>query len=298
MNILLKTYELTKSYGKLNAVDKLNIEVLENQVYAILGPNGSGKSTTLGMLLGTLKPSNGHFEWFGANPKEENVKKMGALLETPRFYEYMSGWNNLKLVASIKQCPEENIEYALTLVGLLERSKDKVHAYSMGMKQRLGIAAAIINKPKVLILDEPTNGLDPQGIADIRKLIIKLAEEGISIILASHLLNEVEMVSTHLCILKTGECQFQGSIDKLKEKDFQVFQIGASDLERLSEVLKQHTGLNKIIPATNKFLKVHIARDMHIEDLTNHLAQNGIIVNHILEEKSSLEKEFLKLLEE
>ena len=111
MNILLKTYDLSKSYGKLNAVGKLNIEVLENQVYAILGPNGSGKSTTLGMLLGTLKSSNGHFEWFGASPKEENVKKMGALLETPRFYEYMSGWNNLKLVASIKQCPEENIEY-------------------------------------------------------------------------------------------------------------------------------------------------------------------------------------------
>jgi len=299
MENILKTHNLSKSYGRIQAVNDLNITIPESSVYAILGPNGSGKSTTLGMILHALRPSAGHFEWFDKEPDPNDLKHIGALLEQPKFYMYLSAMDNLAIVARIKAVSMEGIEDSLKKVGLYDRRLDTVKTYSMGMRQRLGIAAAIFHKPKALILDEPTNGLDPQGIADVRQLIINLANDGLSIILASHLLHEVEMVSSHVCILKEGNCLYEGKVSRLKDSNENIIQLGSSNLESLKNGLSDFNRIIKIDKhESEKYLIVHLQKDVQIDDVTNHLVQKGIVLNHLTEQSSSLEDEFIELLKE
>ena len=186
---LLELFNLSKSFGSLKAVDRISMTIEKGQVYGLLGPNGSGKSTTLGMVLQVVNPSSGSYQWFdGELSNHQALKKVGALIERPNFYPYLSAYKNLQLVCKIKNCPEDSIEEQLKLVGLWERRNDKFKTFSLGMKQRLAIASALLNTPELLILDEPTNGLDPEGIHQIRQLISTIAQQGTTIVLASHLL--------------------------------------------------------------------------------------------------------------
>ena len=205
MNKVLEIHQLTKRFGSFTAVNNISFSVEKGNVYGLLGPNGSGKSTTLGMILNAINPTAGSWKWFDQNPDNNSLKRIGAIIESPKFYPYLSAQKNLEIVADIKEASHSKIDEKLELVGLISRKKDKFQHFSLGMKQRLAIAAALLNDPEVLILDEPTNGLDPQGIIQIRELIIKIAEQGTTIILASHLLDEVEKVCSHVVVLNQGK---------------------------------------------------------------------------------------------
>lgn len=297
MKNILKTYGLSKSYGNLSAVKDLNITIPKSSVFAILGPNGSGKSTTLGMLLQSLKPSSGHFEWLDKKPESDYLKEIGAMLERPKFYMHLNAMDNLFIVARIKKVPYSGIEESLKKVGLFDRRFDSVKTYSMGMRQRLGIAAAIFHGPKALILDEPTNGLDPQGINDVRNLIIDLSKDGLSIILASHLLNEVEMVSSHVCILSKGISVFQGSISELKKSNEKIFQLGSSNLENLRIALLEFNKLHKIENhKSGNYLVAHFFKDVNNDEISNFLAGKNILLSHFFEQQSTLEEKFIEIL--
>ena len=297
MKNILKTYGLSKTYGNHNAVKDLNITIPKSSVFAILGPNGSGKSTTLGMLLQSLKPSAGYFEWFDKKPESNDLKEIGAMLEQPKFYMHLNAMDNLFIVARIKKVPYDGIEESLKKVGLFDRRFDTVKSYSMGMKQRLGIAAAIFHGPKALILDEPTNGLDPEGINDVRNLIIDLSKDGLSVILASHLLNEVEMVSSHVCILSKGICVYQGSMSELKKTNEKIFQLGSSNLENLRIALLEFNKLNKIeIHKSGNYLVVHFSKDVKLEDISNFLSRKDVFLTHFIEQQFTLEEKFIEIL--
>src|SRR5680860_937702 len=214
LETILTLNKLTKKYGSLTAVDQLSFTIKKGNVYGILGPNGSGKSTTLGMVLNVVNPSSGDFQWFDGSVSTHNaLKKVGAIIEHPNFYPYMTAAQNLALVCKIKGVKPEKISEKLEIVGLLDRKDSKFSTFSLGMKQRLAIASALLNDPEILILDEPTNGLDPQGIHQIREIIRKIASEGTTILLASHLLDEVEKVCSHVVILRKGEKLYSGPVD-------------------------------------------------------------------------------------
>ena len=240
METVLSITNLTKKFRRLTAVNNLNLEVKRGQVFGMLGPNGSGKTTTLGMLMSVINPTSGSYSWFGEAPTHHFRKKIGAVLEHPIFYPYLSGQKNLELNAMIKQCPPENIPNVLELVELADRRDDKYKTYSLGMKQRLAIASALLNDPTVLILDEPTNGLDPMGIAEIRELIKKIAANGKTIILASHLLDEVQKVCSHFAILRKGNLIHSGPVEEVS-KGTETIEVRA-DVERLNELLMKFGG--------------------------------------------------------
>lgn len=216
METILTIQNLTKKYGPLIAVNDLSFTIQKGNVYGILGPNGSGKSTTLGIVLNVVNRTSGNYQWFdGRISTHEALKKVGAIIERPNFYPYMSAEENLKLVCKIKEVPFHKVYEKLELVGLIERRNSKFSTYSLGMKQRLAIASALLNDPEILILDEPTNGLDPQGIHQIRELIKKIAATGTTILLASHLLDEVEKVCSHVVVLRKGQKLYAGRVDEM-----------------------------------------------------------------------------------
>ena len=216
MSSVLTLNGITKFYGSIRALNNVSFEVPQGSVFGILGPNGSGKTTLLSIVLDVLKANNGNFLWFGHPGSPEQRKKIGSLLETPNFYHYLSAVDNLKITNSISgRGNAEDIDEVLKKVKLYERRKSRFKSYSLGMKQRLAIAAALLGSPKVLVLDEPTNGLDPVGIAEIRELIVELKKSGHTIIMASHLLDEVEKVCTHVAILKTGELITTGQVEEI-----------------------------------------------------------------------------------
>jgi ABC-2 type transport system ATP-binding protein len=261
----------------------------------MLGPNGSGKTTTLGMLMGVVNPTAGQFSWFGEKPNNQVRKKIGAVLEHPIFYPYLSGQKNLELNAMIKQCPPENIPNVLSLVELTDRRHDKYKTYSLGMKQRLAIASALLNEPTVLILDEPTNGLDPMGIAEIRELIKKIAANGKTIILASHLLDEVQKVCTHFAVLKKGNMVHTGPVDDVS-KGAETVEVNA-DVPNFNELLMAFSGTSSI-NRENGFFQVTLLDDFHSKDLNKFLFDQGVVVSHLVTKKRSLEKMFLEILSE
>jgi ABC-type multidrug transport system ATPase subunit len=293
LETVLSISNLTKHFGKIKAVNNLNLEVHRGEVFGMLGPNGSGKTTTLGMLMGVVNPTAGHYSWFGEPPSHHVRKKIGAVLEHPIFYPYLSGQKNLELNAKIKQCPSDNIPNVLELVELTTRRDDKYKTYSLGMKQRLAIASALLNNPTVLILDEPTNGLDPMGIAEIRELIRKIAANGKTIILASHLLDEVQKVCTHFCVLRKGDLIHAGPVDNVGQgaETVEVY----ADAPGLYEVLMTFSGANAIHRENGSF---HVA--MHngykSKDLNQFLFENGVVASHLVTKKKSLEKQFLEIL--
>jgi ABC-2 type transport system ATP-binding protein len=213
LETVLSTQQLTKNFGRLCAVNGLNLEVHKGEVFGMLGPNGSGKTTTLGMLMGVVNPTSGSFEWFRQPATSQLRKRIGAVLEHPIFYPYLTGQKNLELTATIKGAASSEIPRVLEIVELTSRKDDKYKTYSLGMKQRLAIASALLNDPHVLILDEPTNGLDPMGIAEIRQIIRRIASDGKTILLASHLLDEVQKVCSHFAVLRKGVMVHSGPVD-------------------------------------------------------------------------------------
>ncbi len=295
---MTKTLEingLTKWFGRIQAVKNLNLSVSAGQVYGILGPNGSGKTTTLGMVLDVVAPSGGSYEWFGGEDKVSSRRKIGAILETPCFYSYLSAVQNLRIVAHIKRCDPSRIEAVLEQVNLYERKDDPFKTFSLGMKQRLSIAAALLADPPVLILDEPTNGLDPEGIAEVRSLISQIAAEGKTIIMASHLLDEVQKVCTHFCVLRKGEKLHEGSVTEILGDTDQV-EVAAS--EDPTEVIQRFEGFNNIVPINGSEYKVTLKEGFGSADLNRFCFENGFALTKVNPVKNSLEQEFLKILKE
>jgi ABC-type multidrug transport system ATPase subunit len=293
LEAVLSIKNLTKHFGRIKAVNNLSLEVKAGQVFGMLGPNGSGKTTTLGMLMGVVNPTVGEFSWFGEPPTHEIRKKIGAVLEHPIFYPYLSGQKNLELNAMIKQCPVENIPKVLALVELSERKDDKYKTYSLGMKQRLAIASALLNDPTVLILDEPTNGLDPMGIAEIRELIKKIAANGKTIILASHLLDEVQKVCTHFAVLKRGNLVHIGPVGDVGKGE-ETVEVSA-DVENLNELLLAFAGTSSI-DRENGSYHVVMREGFHSKDLNKFLFDKGVVASHLFTKKKTLEKQFIEIL--
>ena len=216
METILSLKNLDKKFGRVHAVNNLSFDIQKGNVYGILGPNGSGKSTTLGIILNVVNKTSGEFSWFDGNlSTHQALKKVGAIIERPNFYPYMTAIQNLSLICKIKEISTEKIEEKLKIVNLFERRNSKFKTYSLGMKQRLAIASALLNNPEILILDEPTNGLDPQGIHEIREIIQKIAKNGTTILLASHLLDEVEKVCSHVVVIRDGVKLYSGRVDKM-----------------------------------------------------------------------------------
>lgn len=292
---VLSINNLSKQFGRIKAVNNLSLEVKQGQVFGMLGPNGSGKTTTLGMLMGVVNPTSGDFKWFNQTPTHELRKKIGAVLEHPIFYPYLSGQKNLELNAMIKQCPVENIPYVLDVVELTARKDDKYKTYSLGMKQRLAIASALLNNPTILILDEPTNGLDPMGIAEIRRLIKKIAQDGKTIILASHLLDEVQKVCTHFAVLKRGNLIHVGPVDDASATAESV-QVMA-DAADLQSVISAFPG-TALVQRENGAFDVSLKDGFKSKDLNKFLFDQGIVASHLLTKRKSLEEQFLEILKE
>ncbi|MDM1296972.1 ATP-binding cassette domain-containing protein [Empedobacter falsenii] len=295
MNKVLEINQLTKKFGSFIAVNNVTFSVEKGNVYGLLGPNGSGKSTTLGMILNVINPTAGSWKWFDQEPDNDSLKKIGAIIESPKFYPYLSAEKNLEIVADIKEVNYSKIDEKLELVGLLSRKKDKFQQYSLGMKQRLAIAAALLNDPEVLILDEPTNGLDPQGIIQIRELIIKIAQQGTTIILASHLLDEVEKVCSHVVVLKQGKMLYAGSVDQMNSS-FGSIEVAAQNMESLEYTLKTFSFVSKVTKENNKLFAV-LSEEKDPAEINKMLYEQGIIVNHLVKRKESLEQQFFQLIQ-
>ena len=291
---LLKLNRLSKSYGRLKAVDQLSLTLKKGNVYGLLGPNGSGKSTTLGMVLNVVNPTSGSFQWYGGElTTHQALKKIGAIIERPNFYPYMTALQNLNLICKIKQCKTDSIQEKLELVGLWDRRYSKFRTYSLGMKQRLAIAAALVNNPELLILDEPTNGLDPEGIHQIRALIIKIAKTGTTILLASNLLDEVEKVCNQVIVLKNGVKFYEGPVDGISQT-YGYFELKAKNLDTLKQFLE---GIPQVesIEEENNSLKVFLKEELESEELSKKLAEAKIFVSNLEKKKPSLEDQFLTL---
>ncbi|SDM98458.1 ABC-2 type transport system ATP-binding protein [Kriegella aquimaris] len=278
----------------LTAVKNLSFTIEKGNVYGILGPNGSGKSTTLGIVLNVVNRTQGDFSWFdGHTSTHEALKKVGAIIERPNFYPYMTAEQNLKLVCKIKQVSQENIDNKLELVGLLDRKKSKFKTYSLGMKQRLAIASALLNDPEILILDEPTNGLDPQGIHQIREIIKTVASQGTTILLASHLLDEVEKVCSHVIILRKGEKLYAGSVDgMLASHGF--FELRTTHTEELLSFLKNNSSFGEV-KNENGLITAFLTEALDADTLNKMLFENGIVLSQLVKRKESLEEQFLIL---
>lgn len=278
----------------MHAVKNVSFEIKKGNVYGILGPNGSGKSTTLGIVLNVVNKTSGDFEWFGGKvATHDALKKVGAIIERPNFYPYMTAKENLELVCKIKGTPFSKVDEKLELVGLLERKNDKFKTYSLGMKQRLAIASALLNDPEILILDEPTNGLDPQGIRQIRDIIKVIASQGTTILLASHLLDEVEKVCSHVVVLRKGEMLYQGTVHNMIENN-SFFELKSNDIVRLKSVLDQQSFVENTIEEDGKLL-VYLKQDIAAQDLNSYLFEQNIVLEHLVKRKNSLEEQFLEL---
>lgn len=292
---VLTLQHISKSYGKIQALSNLSFEVPQGAVFGVLGPNGSGKTTLLSIILDVLKADAGHFLWFGNPGSPEQRKKIGSLLETPNFYHYLSAVNNLKITNSISGRGDiSSIDTVLEKVKLYERRNSRFSTYSLGMKQRLAIAAALLGNPQVLVLDEPTNGLDPVGIAEIRELIIELSKKGHTIIMASHLLDEVEKVCTHVAILKKGTLITTGAVDEVLVDD-DIVEISSSDIEKLATVMSSYGNGIKISREGNNLLLILPKGTSRMEDINNYCFSKGIILNHLFFKKKRLEAKFFEL---
>jgi len=291
---ILSINNLNKKYGKIRAVNDLSLEIAKGNIFGILGPNGSGKTTTLGIILSVINADSGNFSWFGEPNTKYNRKRIGAILEQPIFYPYLSAIKNLRIIADIKEVDHADIDRVLHTVDLYHRKDSKYRTFSYGMKQRLAIAAALLGKPEVLIFDEPTNGLDPKGIAEIRELIITIAKEGITIILASHLLDEVQKTCSHVAVLKNGQKLFAGKVsDVLNMKD--SVELSSRDNEKLANVLNEFPQVLEVSRET-ELLVLKLKEGTSVFDLSQFLVSKGIVVTHLASRKKSLEDQFLELL--
>ncbi len=294
METILTINNLTKKYGYLTAVKNLSFTIEKGNVYGILGPNGSGKSTTLGIVLNVVNKTEGSFHWFDGNTTTHNaLKKVGAIIERPNFYPYMTAYQNLKLVCKIKGIAYNKIEEKLKIVGLLERMNSKFKTYSLGMKQRLAIASALLNDPEILILDEPTNGLDPQGIHQIRAIIKQIANKGTTILLASHLLDEVEKVCSHVVVLRKGEKLYSGRVDEMISSHG-FFELKCDNDVGLLNYLKIHPSI-KNTKVEEGLITAFLQTPVSASAFNKELLNQGFLLSHLVQRKESLEEQFLQL---
>jgi ABC-type multidrug transport system ATPase subunit len=294
-DIVLSIKGLTKRYGSITAVSNLDLEIERGSVFGILGPNGSGKTTTLGVLLDVTRANAGTFSWFGGLPEKTQRKRIGAILEVPLFYPYLTGKQNLELVAKIKDLPGEDVDDALKTVDLYDRRDSKFRTYSLGMKQRLAVASTLIGKPEVLILDEPTNGLDPRGIAEIRNIILNVASQGVTIILASHILDEVQKTCSHVVVLEKGKKLYSGSVNEVLNDGLWV-ELAADNMAGLQLALKHLDFVDNIQEEGDKYV-IKLKSAISQAEINSLFFSKGIVLTHLALRKKSLEKYFLELLD-
>lgn len=292
---VLSIQSVSKSYGKIQALNEVSFEVPEGSVFGILGPNGSGKTTLLSIILDVLHADAGQFLWFGKTGSPDQRKKIGSLLETPNFYHYLTAVNNLKITQAISTRGDLNsIDEVLHTVNLHERKHSRFNTYSLGMKQRLAIAGALLGSPKVLVLDEPTNGLDPVGIAEIRSLMLELNKKGHTIIMASHLLDEVEKVCTHVAILNKGKLITTGKVDEVLA-DEDMLEMSASDNNLLMQSLQNYPGL-KSVKQEGDFVYSFFGKGLSsAAEINAFCFSKGITLSHLLLKKKRLEARFFEL---
>ena len=292
--MILETANLSKRYGSIIAADNITLQIEEGTAFGLLGPNGSGKTTTLGMAMSVLKPDSGWFKWFGSEPDSLVYKQIGCLLEVPNFFPYLSLKKNLEIIARIRMVEMDDIDRVLDETGLLNRKKSRFDTLSLGMKQRMAIAATLLGNPGVLVLDEPANGLDPEGIAEVRSLILKQRERGKTIIMASHILDEVEKVCTHVAVLKKGAVIASGEVDTLLKMDDMIIvstgkpEIFKAELE--SRVLVKSVSIN------GNSLEIIPADDVDSATISKLAYEKGIVLTELRIRKSSLEEQFLELI--
>lgn len=296
MNNIITTNALTKEYDHKKVVNTLDLHVPEGSVYGFLGPNGAGKSTTLKMLLGLVKPTDGEIRVFGKKLSQENrleiLKQTGSLIEAPSYYGHLSGKENLRIICKLKNVPEKDIMRVLHLVRMEKQMDKKVKNYSLGMKQRLGIAAALLGSPRLLLLDEPTNGLDPAGIQEIRELIRDLPEHGITVLVSSHLLAEIDQMATDVGIIDKGHLIFQDSLVILHEHSRSRILFQTSDNEAAFRLL--NTAGMSVKWETDSFYLDHVSDDI-VMDAVGQCVNAGIGVFRVTEQQKSLEDIFLSL---
>lgn len=295
METILSLKNLDKKYGKVHAVNDLSFDIQKGNVYGILGPNGSGKSTTLGIILNVVNRTSGEFSWFdGKLSTHEALKKVGAIIERPNFYPYMTAAQNLSLICRIKGISTEKIDEKLTTVNLFERRNSKFSTFSLGMKQRLAIASALLNDPEILILDEPTNGLDPQGIHEIREIIKKIAANGTTILLASHLLDEVEKVCSHVVVIRKGVKLYSGRVDEMTASKG-LFELKVDkDEEKLISLLESLDAILKVTKEQDQIIAT-LNDEISASEINSLLFKNGLVLSHLVKRKPSLEQQFLDL---
>ena len=291
---VLTLNNITKLDGRVQALNNVSFSVPEGSVFGILGPNGSGKTTMLGIVMDILKASSGSFQFFGVPATAETRKKNGTLLETPNFYHYLSAERNLQIAAEIKGKGHGNIDEVLRKVNLHHRKASKFSTYSLGMKQRLAIASCLLGNPDVLVFDEPTNGLDPVGIAEIRELIKLLATEGKTIIMASHMLDEVEKVCTHVAILKTGNLITAGNVNEVLVNE-DIVEIAANEMYKLETIIKSYSGYVSVKKTPSTLQLLYPTGSANLEGINQFCFNNGVVLNHLQLKKKSLETKFLEL---
>jgi len=296
MNELLSIQGLSKSYNQVKAISNLNLEIHVGQAFGILGPNGSGKTTTLSIITGIIRQDSGTFRWFGENPVPGQRKSIGSLIESPHFYPYLSLEKNLRIICDIKGNSYEDIPRVLKMSKLAARGKSRFSTLSLGMKQRLGIAAAMLGDPTVLVLDEPTNGLDPEGIAEVREIVIEQVGMGKTLILASHILSEVEKICSHVAILKKGELLASGPVRELLAEE-EIIEVSCGDNRLLKEKLER-SDLVKEIETENGVLVLTLNDHVAASDINAFAFSNHLVLHHMISRKRSLESQFLELVKE
>jgi len=296
MNEILSIQGLSKSYKSVRAIRKLNLQISDGQAYGILGPNGSGKTTTLSIVTGILRQDEGSFSWFGEAPEAGQRKSIGSLIETPHFYPYLNLEKNLRIICDIKGMDYRDIHRVLQTAKLYERRRSRFSTLSLGMKQRLGIAAALLGDPRVLVLDEPTNGLDPEGIAEVREVVLEQVKQGKTLILASHILSEVEKICTHVAILKKGELLADGPVKELLAED-EIIELSCSSNESLKTKL-ENSGLVKEIETENGLLVLTLNDKVTPSEINAFAFKQNLVIHHLLSRKRSLESQFLELVKE
>ncbi|MDP5093483.1 MAG: ATP-binding cassette domain-containing protein [Polaribacter sp.] len=295
METILSIKNLDKKYGAVHAVNNLSFDIKKGTVYGILGPNGSGKSTTLGIILNVVNRTSGEFSWFdGKLSTHEALKKVGAIIERPNFYPYMTATQNLALICKIKGISTDKIDEKLTTVNLFERKDSKFKTFSLGMKQRLAIASALLNDPEILILDEPTNGLDPQGIHEIRQIIKTIAANGTTILLASHLLDEVEKVCSHVVVIRKGIKLYSGRVDEMTASKG-LFELKIeNNTQKLKQILENHEDIERV-SQDHETIIATLKNDISAAEINQYLFENGLVLSHLVKRKPSLEQQFLDL---
>jgi len=291
---ILSIENLSKNYGRVQALKGVSFSVPKGTVFGILGPNGSGKTTMLGIIMDILRPTGGTYKLFDKVPDETLRRRIGTFLETPNFYHYLSAQKNLEIAAALKERGHDDIPRVLEMVNLTQRKDSRFSTYSLGMKQRLAIASCLLGDPEVLILDEPTNGLDPVGIAEIRQLIKQLHQQGKTIIMASHLLDEVEKVCTHVAILKKGDLVATGDVNEILAHD-DIVELGASDMNQLKNAIHSLSGYSNLHEQGNLIQLYYPVGTTNLEAINRHCFNNGVVLNYMQLKKKSLESKFFEL---